>query len=436
MSLFQMSIAGGLFILFIVMVRGLALHRLPKAAFLALWNMAALRLLLPFSLPLPWDIFAFIPWAQTGNSIGTSALSSGTLPAGAAQTDMAAHSVFQAVWFAGAVLMAVYFGLIYIRGMRRFRESIPHETPAVKQWLAEQKLRRPLEVRQSDKISSPLTYGIFRPVILLPKKMDRGNPSALNFILTHELIHIRRFDGAAKLIFAAALCIHWVNPLVWVMFLLANRDLELSCDQRVIDILGGKEKTSYALTLIHMEERRIQPFSLYSHFSKLAIEERIEAIMKYKKASVFVTSLAVVLLLCTAAVFSASASSGDGQEPTESSKMTESALYICQDHEGALNLIPAGEPVESEENGKKTLTWEISDGGVQDIIVKARDDNELNSRIFYVLPEGELALTSEAINVLDVTRVESDGTYTLTIDGDEEEQALESSSNEESSQAE
>ena len=58
MSLVQMTLSGGVFILFIVVVRALALHRLPKGAFLALWEMAALRLLLPFTIPLPFSLFA------------------------------------------------------------------------------------------------------------------------------------------------------------------------------------------------------------------------------------------------------------------------------------------------------------------------------------------------------------------------------------------
>ena len=56
MSLFQMSVAGGVLILFIVVIRALAIHRLPKTTFLALWMIAALRLLLPFSIPLPCNI--------------------------------------------------------------------------------------------------------------------------------------------------------------------------------------------------------------------------------------------------------------------------------------------------------------------------------------------------------------------------------------------
>ena len=56
MSLFQMSVAGGVLILFIVVIRALAIHRLPKTTFLALWMIAALRLLLPFSIPLTFNI--------------------------------------------------------------------------------------------------------------------------------------------------------------------------------------------------------------------------------------------------------------------------------------------------------------------------------------------------------------------------------------------
>lgn len=91
------------------------------------------------------------------------------------------------------------------------------------------------------------------------------------------------------------------------MYVLANRDLELSCDQRVMDLLGGRKKAAYALTLINMEEARSGYFSPYSHFSKLAIEERIEAIMKYKKASVLALALAAALVIGATTAFAASA---------------------------------------------------------------------------------------------------------------------------------
>ena len=314
MSLVQMTLSGGVFILFIVVVRALALHRLPKGAFLALWEMAALRLLLPFTIPLPFSLFTpakHLPvvgeyLAPGGTSVpGTPAVG---IPAGTpASAGIAPGEVMPMVWLAGVVLMAAYFIVSYVRARKRFCCSSPDNTPAVRRWLAGQRLHRPLEVRQSALVSSPLTYGVLRPVILLPEDMEWGNETTLTYILTHEYIHVRRFDSVAKLVFAAVLCVHWFNPLAWVMYVLANRDLELSCDERVMDTLGGREKASYALTLINMEEARSRCFSPYNHFSKLAIEERIEAIMKYKKASVLALALAVALVVSATTAFAASA---------------------------------------------------------------------------------------------------------------------------------
>ena len=310
MSLMQMSVLGGALILLIAAVRALALQRLPKAAFLALWEAAALRLLLPFSVRLPFGLPAPIRrLAAAGEylaeAVPAKPASTGMPSAAPVPGSAVLHSVLPVIWLVGFALMAAYFSVCYVRAKRRFRTSCPDDTPAVQNWLAGRDLRRPLEVRQSDLVSSPLTYGILRPVILLPKDMERGDETALTCILTHEFVHIRRFDAVTKLVFAAVLCVHWFNPLVWVMYVLANRDLELSCDECVMGALGGKEKVPYALTLIAMEETRSGGFSLCNHFSKLAIEERIEAIMKYQKASVSAIALAFTLVLGVTTAFAA-----------------------------------------------------------------------------------------------------------------------------------
>ena len=312
MSLIQMSVLGGVLILLIVVVRSLALHRLPKAAFLVLWEVTALRLLLPFSVRLPFGLPTPIKHLAVAGeyltaAVPTKPVSAGVPSAAPTPESAATHSVLSVIWLVGFTLMAAYFVVCYVRAKGRFRTSCPDNTPAVQKWLADRKLHRPLEVRQSDRVSSPLTYGILRPVILLPKDMERGNETALAYILTHEFIHVRRFDAATKLLFAAVLCVHWFNPLAWVMYVLANRDLELSCDECVMDTLSSKEKAPYALTLIAMVETQSQYFSIQNHFSKLAIEERIEAIMKYKKASVLAMALAVALVFGTTIAFAASA---------------------------------------------------------------------------------------------------------------------------------
>ena len=322
MSLFQMSVAGGVLILFIVVIRALAIHRLPKTTFLALWMIAALRLLLPFSIPLPFnihiglDVFSDVVQELPSGNIA-STLPGDSPPSydiGMAVPSPATEhiSTFEILWLVGVLLLALYFFISYFRSMRKFRMSIPDNTPYIQNWLAAHQISRPLAVRSSDLISSPLTYGILRPVILLPKKLDRNDPVALKYVLTHEYVHIRRFDAITKILFAAVLCIHWFNPFVWVMYVLANRDIELSCDAWVIRMMGEKNRSSYALMLIKMEERRNGMSALCSHFGKNAISERIEAIMKFKKTSILACAFALVLVVGATTAFATS--SGAWQE--------------------------------------------------------------------------------------------------------------------------
>ena len=315
MSLFQMSVAGGVLILFIVVIRALAIHRLPKTTFLALWMIAALRLLLPFSIPLPFnihiglDVFSDVVQELPSGNIA-STLPGDSPPSydiGTAVPSPATEhiSIFVMLWLVGALLLVLYFSISYLRSMRKFRMSIPDNTPYIQNWLTAHQISRPLVVRSSDLISSPLTYGILHPVILLPKKLDRNDQAALKYVLTHEYVHIRRFDAITKILFAAVLCIHWFNPLVWVMYVLANRDIELSCDAWVIRMMGEKNRSSYALMLIKMEERRNGMSALWNHFGKNAISERIEAIMKFKKTSIWACILALALIAGATTAFAA-----------------------------------------------------------------------------------------------------------------------------------
>lgn len=227
-------------------------------------------------------------------------------------------SVTFVIWAAGGFLCAAFFLISYLRLCREFKTSLPVTNEYAKSWLAGHPLKRRLSIRQSDRISTPLTYGIFRPVILLPKKTDWENRSQLDYILYHEFIHIRRFDLAAKLLLIAALCLHWFNPLVWVMYLFFNRDLELSCDECVLRQFNGT-KADYANTLIDMADRQSHPAVLYSPFSENAIEERITSIMKLQKATLGTICFSLLLIAAVIVMLAASPkkTADDSPEPPE-----------------------------------------------------------------------------------------------------------------------
>lgn len=167
------------------------------------------------------------------------------------------------------------------------------------------RLRRKVEVRICEKISSPLTYGLFKPVILLPKNFDLNNSERLKFVLTHELTHIKRLDILRKAAVLIAVCVHWANPLVWAMFLLFNRDIELVCDDAVIEKIGRENHRKYAMALIEMLDGSADV--LHSYFSKNAIEERIVSISRNANKGVLSCAAAGVLTFCVTAVFAASA---------------------------------------------------------------------------------------------------------------------------------
>ena len=311
MSLLQMSIQGGALIFTAAVVRLGAKNRLPRRTFLALWWMAFARLLIPLSVPSPFSAYN-AAYNLTGYGAAPQVQATPTL---AAQAETAASAaavhwatpVWTLVWAFGAVLLAAYFisGYVYFRS--KFRFSLPVMDSFALEYVQGQRLRRRVRLRQSEMAGVPMTYGILRPVILLPKGMDWSDKGQIRCVLAHEMTHIRHFDTLWKLISTAALCLHWFNPLVWMLCVLFGRDLELFCDECTVRQLGGASRQAYAMALIRLEERKsgLQPFG--SCFSRNSTEERIRSIMRLKKTSVAALLAAVLLVVGVTAAFATSA---------------------------------------------------------------------------------------------------------------------------------
>lgn len=314
MAFLQMSVSGAVMILGIMLVRVLTLERVPKKTFLFLWDIVLARLLLPVSLPFGWSIWSLLGRKTQVPTIGApvqtvpdvlpeAVISAPGVSTGASRT----LPVLEILWLVGFIFCTAFFVVTYLKCRREFRMSFPVENEFVRQWLAEHPLRRKITIRQSGAVRSPLTFGVLHPVILVPKKTNWEDEDALRYVLAHEFVHIRRFDAVTKLLLTAAVCVHWFNPLVWVMYTLANRDIELSCDEAVIRQFGRDTRAAYAMTLIRMEEVNSGFAPLGSYFSKNPMEERITTIMKMRKATMTSLALAAVLVSGTATAFAASA---------------------------------------------------------------------------------------------------------------------------------
>ena len=321
MSLLQMSFLGTVIILLIVVLRAVLINRLPKKTFLILWWIALIRLLVPFSIKSVTSIYSLLQSIYSDINPVRTAQTTTFLPIHGNMPEIAnglseamvqrteSISILSVIWLAGLLLCFGFFAVSYIKCYREFRFSLPVENDILEAWKEKHPLKRSLSIRQTETIAAPLSYGVIRPVILMPKNTEWKNIYQLRYVLEHEYVHIRRLDMLTKLIMIAAVCIHWFNPLVWVMYILFNRDLELSCDETVVRRFGMDIKSVYATALISMEEKKSGLTPLCNSFSKNAIEERIRAIMKIKKTSKFAVIISAVLVICATGGFATSASS-------------------------------------------------------------------------------------------------------------------------------
>lgn len=326
MTLLWMSISGGLLILLVWALRRPLLARLPARVMPVLWGVVLLRLLMPLAMPVEvsWQqqernlVSAAAPeaialprperaetlteervvqeapapkgraaLAARGAALEAGAMLAGLLPG------KAIERAAMGIWLIGALALGGSFLLSYRRARREFALARPVSGEAgevLDALLARRPLRRRVELREWEQGDSPLTYGLFRPVILLPRRRYWRDKGELALMLAHELAHIRRLDVLYKLLAVGALCVHWFNPLVWLFVRLLGRDLELACDETVADCFGRRARGGYARILLRLEAQRSGLAFGLGGMGKSTMEERIEMLMKVKT-----TTMAAVL---------------------------------------------------------------------------------------------------------------------------------------------
>ena len=152
----------------------------------------------------------------------------------------------------------------------------------------------------AEALTSPFVYGIISPKIYLPANLSETEKE---YIILHEQTHIKRFDHFIKLLWHITLCLHWFNPLVWISFRLMERDMEMSCDEAVIKIMGEEIKAAYSTSLFQMSCRK-KSFKTYFitplAFGETGLKTRVKNILSYKRPVLWITSVSVTIILLIA----------------------------------------------------------------------------------------------------------------------------------------
>jgi TonB family protein len=156
------------------------------------------------------------------------------------------------VWMAGAlaVLVRLLAGILRVAILSRNATSIAmggFETGPYKNQLG---IRRPVAILRSDRITIPLTWGVLRPVILLPAGVENWTPDRMRIVLAHELAHVKRRDCLTQVLAQIACAVYWFHPLVWVAVARLRREREQACDNRVLAL--GNRASDYAGHLVEL----------------------------------------------------------------------------------------------------------------------------------------------------------------------------------------
>ncbi|KAF0227287.1 MAG: hypothetical protein FD133_1774 [Erysipelotrichaceae bacterium] len=148
-----------------------------------------------------------------------------------------------------------------------------------------------LNVYENSKVASPFLFGLFKPVVLLPKEF---NNDYIEAVIQHEKAHWANFDNPKRLLGLIVCSIHWFNPLVWICFKLFMEDMEIEADRKAIDWIGNQNQKKYFETVVFLYQD--VGHQLGSGFSDHPLFRRIKTQLNYKP-SIMYTFWAVCILI-------------------------------------------------------------------------------------------------------------------------------------------
>jgi len=305
LQVLNMSLTGSVVILLVLSAR-FFLKKQPKIFSYALWSVVLFRLLCPVSLTAPVSVLDVVEPEIKQSSENISrvtyipetpefytdfvtvreeipSLQPDAQEASSEQLIITPMHLAALVWATVAAGMLVYSIFQYLLLKRRLVGAM---------------LLRD-NVYLADHIDTAFVLGVLQPKIYLPSNVPERERS---FILAHEQHHIRRFDPVMKLLAYVALCIHWFNPLVWIAFVLAGKDMEMSCDEAVIRKLGSEIRADYAASLLRLTTHKKLISGMPLAFGEGDTKGRIANMAKWRKPAKWLAGVCAVLCICVVAV--------------------------------------------------------------------------------------------------------------------------------------
>ncbi|MCR5250766.1 MAG: hypothetical protein K6E50_09195 [Lachnospiraceae bacterium] len=312
-----MSTYGSLAIIAVLILRK-CFAKLPKRISALFWIAAGLRLLCPVNIGTalsPMNLFGKANEApapvrteavrQTVNALALQ----GAKKTAAVAAQPVVHAatmdwkaLIPIIWLAGIAIAFIYLTVKTIRLHAMLRKA---------------KRQPDGSYYESDAIDTSFVLGIMRPRIYMQTGLSEQEKA---YVLLHEKTHIEKADHITRLIGVLTLCLHWFNPIVWIGFAEMCSDLEMRCDEAVIDKMGNGIKRSYCRSIVELAlDRESVHSGLYAAFagdnySGKEIKKRVKNIIDYKQISRIAGAIIIVFALGIAIVLSSKAMDKEEQD--------------------------------------------------------------------------------------------------------------------------
>lgn len=297
------SFHGSIVILAVLVLRLILRKAAPKKYLCYLWVLAGLRLLMPFDIQSDLSLQPQAPpetvirWEQPASmwkSIPDTPVE--TLPEGQApaapeadgtpeaapetapgSTGVSLSRLLPFLWIGVAAVFLGYNLYCYFALRKKVRQA--KKIPGG--W-------------EADGIETAFILGFVKPQIYIPTGMS---PETQKYILAHERTHLDKADHWIKMLGFLALAIHWFNPLVWVAYILLCKDIEMACDERVVQFMELPERKEYSTALLNCSSSHVHYAASPVAFGEVNVKNRIQSILNYRSPSFWSGLLSVIAII-------------------------------------------------------------------------------------------------------------------------------------------
>lgn len=326
--------------------------KIPPIFLYAAWTLLLIRMLIPSTLPANFSVYRWVASAQsqsrtdvltgisasplkdvnigggadaftnygqisnTGQPLAADVMKENLQPAAQEshkslpeRAGLALLNILPVLYVVGADAVFLFYVITVVRmrmriGRKSVRAAVSHGIRHISDRYG---MPVPEQIIATDRVSVAAVYGIQKVLLINEDVYLKLSETEREYIVLHELAHLKHWDGLWKAAALLACCFHWFNPMVWIAARQQRKTAEMCADAGVLKLIGDEKRRDYGMTLIHLAGKhnvgyRQSPSLLSVEDSKENLKERIQAVCRYRRLTL-AAGLCMAVLLSAAALF-------------------------------------------------------------------------------------------------------------------------------------